>query len=84
MLEQIEPFGTYGETLRHASLMALLANIHRKADAPAFSPDDFMPPTFQPRKSLEPSMSPERIHAAMMMFKAHQDAFLDRQRKLRD
>lgn len=83
LLEQIEPFGSYAGALNHASLMSLLCNVYRKEGTPAYSQDDFMPITFQRKKSTEPAMSPKKIHALMMMMKAHQDAYLARMRKLK-
>lgn len=53
MLEQLEPFGEYGEWLRTGLVAATMANINRGKNQAAFTPQDFMPEAFHPRKKPE-------------------------------
>jgi len=81
ILEQLEPFGSYGEWLRTGLTIALLANIHRKPGTFAYTAEDFMPVTMRAKK-VGPAQSPEQIFKLMMLLKAHQDAWLAKRKAL--
>lgn len=53
MLEHLEPYGEYGEWLRSGLVCATMANINRGKNQRAFTPQDFMPEAFSPRKKTE-------------------------------
>jgi len=65
MLEQIEPFGEFGAWVRAGVIASTLANIHRGKDQSAFSPSDFMPEAFRPRKEPTPKSMKEKWMAIM-------------------
>lgn len=62
-LNQLEPFGEYGEWLRTGLICSTLANIHRGKDQPLFTPQNFMPEAFAPKK--KPQSMKERWMAVM-------------------
>lgn len=66
ILEQLEPWGEYGAWLRTGLMCATLANINRGKNQPAFTPQDFMPEAFSPRKKLETPKSMKEKWIAIM------------------
>jgi len=58
---EVEPFGTYAEHLRFASIYALIANIHRKKGARAVRIEDLMPkPPTEDRRAGRQSVEEQK------------------------
>lgn len=61
----VEPWGEVPADRRNAAAMALLANIHRKAGARAFSVDDFMPQDAEQAKKRRSADLEQRLRSAL-------------------
>lgn len=67
MLEQLELYGEYGAWLRTGLICATLANVNRgDKNQPAFTPQDFMPEAFHPRKKPDTPQSMKEKWIAIM------------------
>lgn len=74
VFEQVEPFGEAADYLRTGILASTLANCHRSKEQQAFTPQDFMPPTFKPKVVPKDASAMKTIFQAIM---AQQNAIVD-------
>jgi hypothetical protein len=62
-----DPWGDFRADLRNGIMVSTLANINRKKDAPAFTPQDFMP--FSPKPPISDSDIEGKIDLFMTRYK---------------
>lgn len=59
--ERLEPFGAYADESRLGQIAAVIANVNRGQDDPAYGPADFMPALHRARAAAAPSSRGEDL-----------------------
>ncbi len=67
LFARLEPFGDWRADLRAGIVASTIYNMNRGRDAPAKSPDDFMPKLDRPPASIAPP-DPEEVRAKLLGF----------------